>query len=393
MNAAARMSQIAPAIALAPGTAPNTAPRPAPELCIVVPTYNERANVPILVEAVSRVLASCDWELIFVDDNSPDGTAAVASAIGEINGRVRCMRRIGRRAHAAACLEGLLASQARYIGCMDADMQHDETLLIPMLERMRDGDVDLVVASRYMSGGSAAGHNKSRALLSSWSNTFVQRVLGVDLTDTMSGYFMIRRDVFHTLAPGISTQGYKLLLDILATRGVRLRTAEIPSTFRERLHGESKLDSKIALECVALVTSKFTNDAVSPRFLLFCLVGLTGLVVHLGILWALLKPDALSFGAAQTLATLSATTWNFMLNNLLTFRDQRLTGWRFATGLIRFHVVCAIGAISNVGLATWIYSNDVYANDTRWWIAGLGGAVIGAVWNFAVSAAFVWRQR
>jgi dolichol-phosphate mannosyltransferase len=150
---------------------------------------------------------------------------------------------------------------------------------------------------------------------------------------------------------------------MLATRGVRLRTVEIPGTFRERLHGESKLDSKIALECVALVTAKLTNDAVSPRFLLFCLVGLTGLVVHLGILWALLRPEMLSFGAAQTLATLSATTWNFLLNNLLTFRDQRLFAWRFVTGLIRFHIVCAIGAISNVGIATWIYSNDVYAND------------------------------
>lgn len=393
MNVAALISQTDLAPPLVPDEAPNTAPRPGPELCIVVPTYNERANVPILVDAVSRVLASCDWELVFVDDNSPDGTVAVASAIGEVNGRVRCMRRIGRRAHAGACLEGLLASQARYLACMDADMQHDETLLIAMLDRMRAGDVDLVVASRYMNGGSAAGHNKNRAFLSHWSNVVVQRVLGVNLTDAMSGYFMIRRDVFHAVAPGISTQGYKLLLDILATRGVRLRTVEIPSTFRERLHGESKLDSKIALECVALVTAKLTKDAVSPRFLLFCMVGLTGLAVHLGILLALLKPEALSFGMAQTLATLSATTWNFILNNLLTFRDQRLTGWRFVSGLIRFHVVCAIGAISNVGIASWIYSNGVYGNDTRWWIAGLGGALIGAVWNFAVSVAFVWRQR
>jgi dolichol-phosphate mannosyltransferase len=393
VNVAALISQTDLAPPLVPDEAPNTAPRPGPELCIVVPTYNERANVPILVDAVSRVLASCDWELVFVDDNSPDGTVAVASAIGEVNGRVRCMRRIGRRAHAGACLEGLLASQARYLACMDADMQHDETLLVAMLDRMRAGDVDLVVASRYMSGGSAAGHNKHRAFLSHWSNVIVQRVLGVNLTDAMSGYFMIRRDAFHTVAPGISTQGYKLLLDILATRGVRLRTVEIPSTFRERLHGESKLDSKIALECVALVTAKLTRDAVSPRFLLFCLVGLTGLVVHLGILLALLKPEALSFGVAQTIATLSATTWNFILNNLLTFRDQRLSGRRFVTGLIRFHVVCAIGAVSNVGIASWIYSNGVYGNDARWWIAGLGGALIGAVWNFAVSVAFVWRQR
>jgi dolichol-phosphate mannosyltransferase len=370
------------------GPAPNTAPRPGPELCIVVPTYNERANIPILVEALSRVLASYDWEVVFVDDNSPDGTYAVARALGEINGRVRCMRRIGRRAHAGACLEGLLSTQARYIGCMDADMQHDENLLVAMLDRMRSGNVDLVVASRYLDGGSLAGHSENRARLSRWANLFVQRMLGVDLTDTMSGYFMIRRDVFETLAPAISTQGYKLLIDILATRGVRLRSVEVPSMFRERLHGESKLDSKILLECAALVTAKLTNDTVSPRFLLFCLVGLTGLGVHLGILLMLLKPAALSFGAGQALATVCATTWNFILNNLLTFRDQRLTGWRFLTGLVRFQVICAIGAISNIGIATLIYDNN-----PRWWIAGLGGAVIGAVWNFTLSAAFVWRQR
>jgi dolichol-phosphate mannosyltransferase len=382
MNVAAHPDQTAPAIA------PNTAPRPGPELCIVVPTYNERANVPILVEALSRVLAACDWEVIFVDDNSPDGTAAVVRAIGETNGRVRCMRRIGRRAHAGACLEGMLATQARYIACIDADMQHDETLLTAMLDRLRAGNVDLVVASRYMSGGSLAGHSKNRALLSRWANAFVQRVLGVDLTDTMSGYFMIRRDVFETLAPAVSTQGYKLLLDILATRGVHLRTVEIPSLFRERLHGESKLDSKIALECAALVTAKLTNDAVSPRFLLFCLVGLTGLGIHLGILLALSQPASLSFGEAQTIATIGAITWNFVLNNLLTFRDQRLTGWPFVTGLIRFQVICAIGAVSNVGIASWIHDYD-----QRWWLAGLAGALIGAVWNFTVSAAFVWRQR
>jgi dolichol-phosphate mannosyltransferase len=361
--------------------------RPAPEVCVVVPTFYERANVPILVAALSRVLASCDWEVLFVDDNSPDGTAAVASAIGETDSRVRCMRRIGRRGLAGACLEGMLASQARYLAVMDADLQHDETRLVAMLDCLRAGRADLVVASRYLDGGSAAGLSKHRARLSSWSNGLVQRVLGIDLTDPMSGYFMIRRDAFETLAPAISTQGFKILFDILATDGGRLRTVELPSTFRERLHGESKLDSKIALDFAALVTAKLTGGAVSARFLLFCLVGLTGIGVHLGTLF-ILSAFALSFGAAQTLATVAAITWNFVLNNHFTYRDQRLAGWRFLTGLVRFQVICAIGAISNVGIATWIYDYD-----SRWWIAGLGGALIGTVWNFAVSAAFVWRQR
>jgi len=361
--------------------------RPAPELSVVVPTFNERTNVPILVERLSRLLAPCDWEVVFVDDNSPDGTAAAARTIGETDNRVRCIRRIGRRGLAGACLEGMLSSQARYVAVMDADLQHDEELLVPMLDALRAGRADLVVASRYLDGGSAAGLSKQRSRVSCWSNALVRLLLGIDLTDPMSGHFMIRRDAFEAIAPTLSSQGFKILLDIMATARGSLRTIELPSAFRERQHGESKLDSKIALDFAALVTAKLTNDAISARFLLFCLVGSTGIGVHLAILSALLAA-ALSFGAAQALATVGAIAWNFVLNNLFTYRDQRLTGWHFITGLIRFQVICAIGAISNVGIATWIYDYD----DT-WWIAGLGGALIGTVWNFVVSAAFVWRQR
>ena len=381
--------------AVSPETAPATfarppesALRPAPELSVVVPTFNERANVPILVERLERALAGCDWEVLFVDDNSPDGTAAAVRAIGQSDARVRCLRRIGRRGLAGACLEGMLASEARYLAVMDADLQHDETALAAMLDRLRSGRFDVAVASRYLEGGSAAGLSRQRARASRFSNMLVRRLLGIDLTDPMSGFFMIRRDAFEPLAPSISSQGFKILLDILASKPGSLRVIELPTAFHQRRYGESKLDSKIALDFAALVTAKLTNDAVSARFLLFCLVGLTGLAVHLSALSVATTLAALPFGAAQTLATLGAIVWNFVLNNLFTYRDQRLAGWRFVTGLIRFLVICAIGAISNVGIATWIYDYD-----SKWWLAGLGGALIGTVWNFVVSAAFVWRQR
>jgi dolichol-phosphate mannosyltransferase len=383
------INDIAP---VSPSTQPlradaSAAVQPAPELTIVVPTFNEKANIPLLVDRLAQLLTSCDWEVIFVDDNSPDGTAAAARAIGASDSRVRCIRRIGRRGLAGACLEGMLASQARYVAVMDADLQHDEGLLVPMLEALRAGRADVAVASRYLDGGSAAGLSKQRSRVSRGSNTLVRLLLGIDLTDPMSGHFMIRRDALEAIAPSLSTQGFKILLDILATARGSLRTIELPSTFRERQHGESKLDSKIALDFAALVTAKLTNDAVSARFLLFCMVGLTGIGIHLSILSALLITN-LSFGAAQAFATIGAIAWNFVLNNLFTYRDQRLTGWHFVTGLIRFQVICAIGAISNVGIATWIYDYD-----ETWWIAGLGGALIGTVWNFVVSAALVWRQR
>jgi dolichol-phosphate mannosyltransferase len=212
--------------------------------------------------------------------------------------------------------------------------------------------------------------------------------LRVDLSDPMSGFFMIRRAAFEQLAPDLSSQGFKILLDIVATARGKLRIRELPLVFRERMHGESKLDARIALDFVALLVSKLTNDAVSFRFVLFCLVGLTGIFIHMAALQVAMASPAFSFELAQTLATIVAITWNFVLNNLFTYRDQRLTGLGFLTGLVRFQLICAVGAISNVGIAAWIYERD-----QDWWIAGLGGALMGAVWNYVVSAAFVWRLR
>ena len=378
------MNEVAPT--LAPQAASAT--RPAPELSVVVPTFKERANVPLLVEKLARTLIGVDWEVIFVDDNSPDGTAAAARAIGATDYRVRCIRRIGRRGLAGACIEGMLASQAGYVAVMDADLQHDERLLTGMLEKLR-GDTDLAVASRYVAGGSAAGLSSAgREHASRLSTVLAQRLLGVTLSDPMSGFFMIRRERFEELAPRLTTQGFKILLDIAATARGTLRIAELPLVFAERQHGESKLDTRVALDFIALIIAKLTNDAVSFRFLLFCLVGLTGIAIHMATLQFALGVMALGFGAAQTVATMAAITWNFVLNNMFTYRDQRLAGVQFVTGLIRFQLICAVGAISNVGIASVIYERD-----PNWWVAGLGGALMGAVWNYVVSAAFVWRQR
>jgi dolichol-phosphate mannosyltransferase len=365
---------------------PASALRPAPELTLVVPTFNERANVPLLVERLSRLLAPYDWEVVFVDDNSPDGTAAVARAIGAADSRVRCIRRIGRRGLAGACIEGMLASQARYVAVMDADLQHDEELLVPMLDALRSGRADIAVASRYLYGGSAAGLSRQRSRVSRWANTLVRLLLRIDLTDPMSGHFMIRRDAFETLAPALSSQGFKILLDVLASGGGSLRIVELPSAFRERQHGESKLDAKIALDFAALVTAKLTHDTISLRFLMFSLVGLTGIGIHMVLLAIGLLVGGIPFAAAQTVAAIGAMGWNFTLNNIFTYRDQRLAGWRFLTGLIRFQLICAIGAIANVGLAIFIYNGTGI-----WWLAGLTGVVIGAVWNYAVTSLFVWR--
>ena len=360
--------------------------RSAPELSVIVPTYNEHANIPVLVDLLRRVLDGIDWEVIFVDDESVDGTAALARDIGARDARVRCIRRIGRRGLAGACLEGMLASQAPFVAVMDADLQHDESLVPKMLARLRAGDAELVVGSRYVAEGSAGGFSALRGRISRTATLIARRLLAVDLTDPMSGFFMIRRAVVEKIAPKLSNQGFKILLDIVATCRAELRVVELGYTFRNRRHGESKLDARTALDFIALLVAKATGDRVSFRFLMYCLVGLTGVGCHMaGFLLATLA--GLNFFSAQIAATAIAIVWNFTLNNALTYADLRLTGRKFLVGLIGFGLICSVGAISNVGVATLARAVGSSA-----WLAGFGGAIVGAVWNYFISAALVWKR-
>ena len=359
-----------------------------PQLAVIVPTFNERDNVTTLFRRLEVALAGVSWEVIFVDDNSPDGTWDVVRGLARQDSRVRCIRRIGRRGLSGACIEGILASSAPYAAVIDADLQHDETQLPKMLALLQGGEADLVVGSRYIAGGSAESFNKQRAGISALATEVAKRVLRVKIADPMSGFFMIRSDRFERLAPQLSTQGFKILLDIVATARGELRIREIPYIFGARLHGESKLDSTVALDFLGLVLAKLTGDVVSLRFLLFAMVGSTGLLVHLAALFVALEVFGLPFPEAQACGALVAMTSNFILNNFLTYRDQRLQGFAILRGLLLFYLVCSVGLFANVGVAF-----SVYDQEPIWWLAGAAGALMGVVWNYAMSGLFVWRKR
>lgn len=358
------------------------------QLSVVVPTFNERDNVELLFRKLEAALAGVAWEVVFVDDNSPDGTWQVVRDMAQRDSRVRCLRRIGRRGLSGACIEGILASGAPFAAVMDADLQHDETQLTKMLSLLESKAADLVVGSRYIEGGSADSFNKQRAGISSIATQVAQKVLKIEVADPMSGFFMIRRDRFEQLAPQLSTQGFKILLDVIATARGSLRVVEVPFTFGSRLHGESKLDSMVALDFLGLVLAKFSHDVLSLRFILFALVGSTGVVVHFVTLFVVLKVFEQPFAEAQGAAALVAMTSNFILNNFLTYRDQRLKGFAILRGLLLFYLVCGVGLLANVGVAFAVYNEHI-----TWWLAGAAGALMGVVWNYAMSGLFVWRKR
>lgn len=360
-----------------------------PRLAVIVPTYNEAGSVEELVRRVSRALAGIDWELIVVDDDSPDGTAERVLALARSNRRIRLIRRIGRRGLSSACIEGMLATSAPCLAVMDGDLQHDERLLPHMLEALESESLDVVVGSRYVGGGGVGEWNSRRHTMSRLATWLGQRLLRVELADPMSGFFMARAEWVHGCVHRLSGVGFKILLDLLTESEHPPRVRELPFTFRERHAGESKLDQGVLWEYLLMLAQKTLGFAIPVRFIAFSLIGALGVGVHLALLRALLALlGAESFLLAQGGATLVAMTSNFLLNNLFTYRDMRLRGRALITGWLSFVAACSLGALANVGIAGYLFTEG----HSGWLFSALAGILVGAVWNYAVTAVYTWRR-
>ncbi len=357
-------------------------------LSIIVPTFNECANVGELLERLGRTLASTvQWEVIFVDDDSPDGTAAAVREIARRDHRVRCLQRVGRRGLASACIEGMLAASAPVIAVMDADLQHDETILPTMLRALEAG-ADLVVATRYGAGGGTGEWDPARKSMSMLATRIGTLLLKQPVSDPMSGFFMLRRHVLDASVHRLSGMGFKILVDILASVPSPLRLSEVPYVFRPRHAGESKLDAMVIWEFGMLLAEKSVGRFVPVRFLAFSFIGGLGVFVHMATLAVALKQAGVEFAVAQSLATMLSMIFNFTLNNALTYRDRRLKGWAWWRGLASFVLACGIGAVANIGISTYLFEHQ-----TRWMLAALAGIVVGAVWNYAVTQMYTWGKK
>lgn len=357
------------------------------ELSIVVPTYDEAGNVGELFALLDRTLRDCNWEIVFVDDDSPDGTSRVVRALAAGDARVRCVQRLGRRGLASACMEGMLATASPYLCVMDADLQHDEALIPEMLARLKAGGADLVIGSRYVEAGSTGDLGQSRTRLSLAATRLSRALTGLDVRDPMSGFFMVRRPFFERTVRRLSGRGFKILLDLLMSSKPPAVWVELPYRMRSRNTGESKLSAKVLWDFLILLIDKLVGRWIPPRFISFAAVGFSGIFVQISAIWLLHRALATPFLPAEALATVAAMTSNFILNNEFTYRDRRLRGSAFLRGLFSFYLACAFGAFVNIALAT-----HVFGLGYPWWLAGLLGAVAGAVWNYAVTAVITWPR-
>jgi dolichol-phosphate mannosyltransferase len=365
----------------------QTIPIRGPELSVIVPTFNERENVVPLVERIDACLRDCVWELLYVDDDSPDGTADIVRQLAAKDSRIRCLQRLGRRGLSSACVEGMLASSAPYLAVIDGDLQHDESLLPQMLAALKQGDTDIVVGSRYVAGGGTGEWGAARIRLSKFGTRLSRMLVPDTLTDPMSGFFMLRRPVFEGAVRKLSNIGTKILMDLFASSPEPLRFKELPYSFRLRQAGVSKLDSLTAWEYAMLLLDKIFGHIVPVRFVAFCIVGALGVAVHFSILSVLLHFAHADFLVGQASATVCTMTFNFAVNNVLTYRDKRLRGLRWLRGWLSFNIACGLGACMNVGLATYV--NQVTG---IWYVAALAGIAVGAVWNYAVTKRLTWAR-
>ena len=365
----------------------RTVPRSGPELSIIVPTFNERENVAELIGRLVLCLGGRSWEVVFVDDDSPDGTADVVREHAAADSRIRCLHRIGRRGLSSACIEGMLATTSPYLAVIDADLQHDERLLPQMLDLLKQGDTDIVVGSRYAPGGDISDWDARRARMSRLAVRLSRVLVPANLTDPMSGFFMMRRSVLDGSVRRLSAIGFKILTDLFASFPRPLRFKELAYGFRPRRAGESKLDSVTAWEYAMLLLDKSIGRWIPVRFLAFSIVGAAGLAVHLAALTLIFQGMNRSFVTGQAIATLCAMTFNYVINNLLTYRDMRLRGMRWLRGWATFVLACSIGGLANLGVAA-----TVYAWGRGWFAAACAGIVVGAVWNYAVTMLLTWGR-
>ena len=352
---------------------------------IVVPTYNEVDNIAHAIGAITDELDDDEeWEILVVDDDSPDRTWEVVDQIEQKDSRVRCYRRIDRKGLSSAIVDGLSLGRGERLVVADADLQHDLSKIPELLAAL--AHAPLAVGTRYAGGGGTANWSKRRLALSRLATFLCGVVLGIRCSDPMSGFFAIRRTAFQAIAPKLNPRGYKLLMEVLyLMRGESI--GEVPYVFSPRRAGESKLSAQVAWDFLLSLVELLSRRLVSARFVKYAVVGLSGVVVQYVTFYFLWREMVTAEGATA-LAITTAACSNYLINNAWTFQDRRHRGAaEVLRGLVLFGAISGMGALINQSV-TW-YLHDRHAVDLALTMAvGIG---VTTVWNYFLNLDLTWR--
>ncbi len=384
--------------AVDPATPPVDAPivRPArydrraptdPALSVILPTYNEAENLPILLDRLTDLLADLDYEIVVVDDNSPDGTWAIAEEWAGRSRRIRSIRRVTDRGLSSAVMAGMEVARGRVLAVMDSDLQHDEAALIDVVSPVLDGEADVSLGSREVDGGSYGEWGRWRRFVSWGGAQLAKRLLGVPVSDPMSGFFAVSRERYVAVSDQVNPRGFKILLEFLA-RGGRPTVAEVGYGFRDRMHGETKLSSGVIGAYLVALIDLVVGRVVSATFTAYALVGLLGATVRFS---TLLLATAAGLSWAALLAFQLSVLSNYVFNNAFTFAGQRRRGLRAVSGFVPFQLIALHGLLVQAGLATVLGADASELATTAIWIqlVGIGLATTG---NYHLNRAITWRR-
>lgn len=362
-------------------------------LSVVLPTFNESKNLPILLPRIGEIMGSRAYEVIIVDDNSPDETWRVALSIGESDPHVRVIRRVGRRGLSSAVIEGFLAARGDIFVVADADGQHDLSL-IPRLAEAVGQNGGIAVGSRYTEGGSVGQWDERRHLLSRIATRMAIGLCKVRVSDPMSGFFALKRSVFEETLPRLNPKGFKILLDLLVHVPAGTPATELPFTFGKREYGESKLSRRVQIEFLEYLYDVTVGRFIPATFIKYGLVGVMGVVVNLAVYYVaeatfppVSQPRVLGLTLPFLAGVEAAILFNFLLNNALTFSHVKLKGMRAVTGFIGYNIACLLGTIANYAVASYLYRQGMSL------ALSIGiGAFIGMIWNYTMGLQFVWKE-
>ncbi|MES2615035.1 MAG: glycosyltransferase [Bdellovibrionota bacterium] len=357
-----------------------------PQLSIIIPTYNESQNIPVLMDRISQRLAAVDKEVIIVDDNSPDKTWEIARNLSSTYPWIRVIRRLHDRGLSSAVLAGFAVAEGDYLAVMDADLQHDEQILPQFIEQFLLG-ADIVVGSRKVEGGGVQDWSVIRKFIS-WVATVMAKIaLRHPVTDPMSGFFALRKEVYSAHKNEINPKGFKILLEFLA-RAKNSNIQEVGYTFKGRVYGESKLSHKVIFDYLKALYELSIGHYIPVRFLKYAIVGFSGLIVSSLILFICKQ---IGFSTAESVAAsieVSIIT-NFILNNYWTFKENQLKKpWPLFRGFVTFQAICLSGAIINQAITLKFSAGDAM----NLYIANALGYIVAAVWNYAINVGITWKE-